>query len=480
MSPQPDLATIRQLLTDHSQDHLLRFYDDLPADEQTVLLEQLAGLDLDLLDELIESHVKSRPETPLPSGLTPPEVIPAGGGDQAELARRAGAELLDAGKVAAFTVAGGQGTRLGYDGPKGCYPATPVVQKPLFRLFAEQIRAAANRHGRTIPWYIMTSPVNDTATQAHFRQNDFWGFDPADVIFLRQGTMPAIGPDGKILLARPGSLALSPDGHGGSLTALRVSGALDDMARRGIEQISYFQVDNPLVAAIDPLFIGLHALAGAEMSAKALPKRDPLEKLGNFVLIDGAVHVIEYSDMPEDLARQTTSDGRLQFSAGSIAIHLFRRDFIERLTAGGRCQLPWHRADKKVPHVDLETGQPVEPSEPNAVKLEMFVFDAMPLAANPVLLETTRSEEFSPIKNATGEDSPATSLRDQIARAAGWLEEAHIAVPRDADGTVAAAIEISPLYADSATALAEKVDRSITISAGQKFYLGSRGQIGGA
>jgi UDP-N-acetylglucosamine/UDP-N-acetylgalactosamine diphosphorylase len=475
-----DAAEIRKTLEAHGQEHLLAFYDDLNEEQQDLLLNQLAAIDFDQIDELVEQFVKHKPEVDIPSDLQPPETVPFGGGDQAEQARRRGEQLIAEGKVAAFTVAGGQGTRLGYEGPKGAFEATPVVNKPLFRLFAEKIRAASNRHRTTIPWYIMTSPINDTATKAHFRQNDYWGFSPKDVIFFEQGTMPAINYDGKLMLARPYRPATSPDGHGGSLTAMRKSGALDDMADRGIEVISYFQVDNPLVNCIDATFIGLHAQAGAEMSAKALPKRDPLEKLGNFCVSDEKVHVIEYSDMPEDLAYATREDGRLKFSAGSIAIHIISREFVERLTEGGRCKLPWHRADKKVPYIDPDTGEQVQPDEPNAVKLEMFVFDAMPLAGETVIYETRREEEFSPIKNAEGADSPATSLHDQVRMWANWLERAGIDVPRDADGQVAAAIEISPLFADSAEELAAKVDKSINISPGQSFYLGSRGQIGGS
>ncbi len=346
-------------------------------------------------------------------------------------------------------------------------------------MFAEQILAASRRAKATVPWYIMTSPVNDVATKAFFRQNNYFGLSARDVIFFIQGTMPAIGTDGKILLASKSELALSPNGHGGSLLALNKSGALEDMARRGVEFISYFQVDNPLVRAVDPLFIGLHASAGAEMSAKSLPKRDPMEKLGNFCVVDGKTTIIEYSDLPEELARACNPDGRLKFSAGSIAIHILSRSFVARLTADGQCGLPFHRAVKKVPFMD-PTGEVVRPEAPNAVKLEMFVFDALPLASNTVILETQRSEEFSPVKNATGEDSLATSLHDQVRRAAVWLEKAGIAVPRDADGQVAAAIEISPLFADSEEELAAKVDRNLKIATGQSVYLGSRGQTGGA
>jgi UDP-N-acetylglucosamine/UDP-N-acetylgalactosamine diphosphorylase len=469
-----DLETIRQELTDHHQQHLLRFVDDLDDLAREGLLAQLAQLDLDDLDTSIETYVRNTPTCDLPDEIKPPTTYPARA--TAELATtygkatQLGEAFIAQGKVAAFVVAGGQGTRLGYEGPKGCYECTPITHKSLFATFAEQLLAAGERHGVSIPWYIMTSPINDVATRAFFRQHHYFGLNEADVMFFAQGTMPAVDFNGKLLLADKGNLAVNPNGHGGSLLALQTSGALADMAERGVEVISYFQVDNPLVRAIDPLFIGLHAMDCAEMSAKALPKRDPMEKLGNFCLIDGHVNVIEYSDMPEDLARACNEDGTLQFSAGSIAIHLLSRAFVERLTDGGRCQLPFHRAEKKVPHIDA-AGNAIKPDGPNAIKLEMFVFDAMPMAENCVILETVRSEEFSPIKNAEGLDSPATCMRDQVRRAADWLAEAGIDVPRDASGEIAAAIEISPLFADSANALAGKVDTDLVIEPSQSLYL---------
>jgi UDP-N-acetylglucosamine/UDP-N-acetylgalactosamine diphosphorylase len=257
--------------------------------------------------------------------------------------------------------------------------------------------------------------------------------------------MPAFSMDGKMLLAEKDSLALSPDGHGGSLRALDRSGALADMRRRGIEHLSYFQVDNPLVHCIDPLFLGLHDLTGSEMSSKTIPKAGPLEKVGNFCVGDGVLQVIEYSDLPESLAQQRNADGSLTFNAGSIAIHALRVSFVERLNQGGTLNLPWHRAEKKVPYVD-EAGAAVKPEKPNAVKLEQFVFDAIPLAKNAIVYETERAEEFSPVKNAEGNDSPATCRRDQIRRAARWLEGAGVKVARKGD-EVDATIEISPLFA---------------------------------
>jgi UDP-N-acetylglucosamine/UDP-N-acetylgalactosamine diphosphorylase len=442
--------TMRATLESYGQAHLLRFYDELAKAQREALLGELEAQDWEELAELVASHVLAKPEV-APSGtIEPAPYYPREPSARLEAkyreARALGERLIREGKVAAFTVAGGQGTRLGWDGPKGTFPATPILGKPLFRVFAEFLLKAEKKFGSPVPWYIMTSPLNDHKTRAFFKDHDFFGLDPAQVMLFAQGTLPSIGFDGKVLLAEKGKLALNPDGHGGSLRALRRSGALDDMMGRGVTEISYFQVDNPSVKCLDPLFIGLHALDGAEMSSKMLPKREPLEKVGNFCLIDGRVSVIEYSDMPEALAKARDEDGSLKFNAGSIAIHVLSVAFVRRLSEGGRLMLPLHRAEKKVPHVDLETGEAIRPEAPNAVKLEAFVFDALPLAERSIILETERVEEFAPIKNAEGEDSPGSSKQLQSLRAARWLSGAGVAVPYRG-GEVEAVIELSHLTA---------------------------------
>ena len=241
------------------------------------------------------------------------------------------------------------------------------------------------------------------------------------------------------------------------------------MRKRGVEHLSYFQVDNPLVHCIDPLFLGLHDLSGSEMSSKTISEVARAGESRQFRIADGVLQVIEYSDLPEELAKQTNPDGSLRFNAGSIAIHALRVSFVERLNSGGQLTLPWHRAEKKVPYVD-EAGKLVKPDKPNAVKLEQFVFDAIPLAKNPIVYETDRAEEFSPVKNAEGADSPATCRRDQIRRAARWLEGAGVQVQTRLSEPDCM-LEISPLYAINAEQLKTRKLPVQRVQAGESVYL---------
>ena len=255
------------------------------------------------------------------------------------------------------------------------------------------VRAARTKYGAVIPWYLMTSPANHARTEAYFAENGYFGLPADDICFFTQGMLPAFYPDGKLVLAEKHRLALAPDGHGGTLKALVQSGALADMEGRGIEVISYFQVDNPLVKPFDPLFLGLHALTGSDMSTKVCPKADDHERVGNVCLCDGKTRVIEYSDFADEYATARHPDGRRKFDAGNLAIHLLEVWFVDRIV-GNTFQLPFRRASKAVAYVD-ETGTVQTPSEPNAVKLETFIFDALGLAENPLVLEVDRAEEFS-------------------------------------------------------------------------------------
>ena len=456
---------------------VLRFWDELDEAGQRKLAGQLAAVNWAELPGLIRDYVIDKPRTVIPDDLAPASFFPLVPKDDAtrELYRRAaaaGEKALRDGRVCCLTVAGGQGTRLGFDGPKGTYPIGPVSGASLFSYFAGAIRRAGIKYGRKITWYIMTSLLNREATVEFFRDNAFFGLEPEQVFFFTQGTMPAIGYDGKLLLGAKDSLALSPDGHGGTLLALRKSGALERMEREGTEIISYFQVDNPLVKMCDPLFIGLHELENSDMSAIMLAKTGPHEKLGNFCVSGGRVNIIEYSDLPEELAEKRNPDGSLAFVAGSPAIHMISRRFVADLTAEGVLKLPWHRADKKIPTVDA-SGNPVKPESPNGVKLESFIFDALPLAKRTMILEGDRKEVFAPTKNATGVDSAESCRLMLIDRDARRLERAGVDVPRKADGSVDAMIEISPaavLDDDDARAYAEE-HRITRIERGARIVL---------
>jgi UDP-N-acetylglucosamine/UDP-N-acetylgalactosamine diphosphorylase len=431
------------------QGHVFAFLGGLGTEARARLLAQAAEVDLGEVARLSLLPGAAGAESQAGLGDLAPapfQPLPEEGGDPGawSRARAAGEEALGAGRVAAFTVAGGQGTRLGYPGPKGTFPVTPVRGKPLFQVFAEKIRAAGLRFGRPLHWFVMTSHQNHGATESFFAERRWFGLDRGRVHFFRQGRMPAVDDRGRILLEAPDSIALSPDGHGGSLRALERSGSLDLMAAAGIDTLSYFQVDNPLVRCIDPAFLGWHLLSGSEMSSKMVPKLYPEEKLGHFCVRGGKLVVIEYSDLPMALQRETDAQGRLRFLAGSIAIHVLDREFVRR-TAAGAARLPWHLARKKIPTVDA-SGKPVRPDGPNGVKFEMFVFDALPLARNPIVVETRRRDDFSPVKNAEGVDSPRTCREDQLRQFARWLAAAGEPLATDATGLPGFALEISPLF----------------------------------
>jgi len=474
-----DTATmLRDAFEAAGQGHVFRHIDRLSPSGREALLTQLAEVDLALVTRL------ARPTAEVKHGgaaIAPAPYFPLGG-DTTD-ARAAGEALLRAGKIAAFTVAGGQGTRLGWKGPKGTYPATCVTGRPLFRVFAEQIAAAERRYGCAIPWYIMTSPLNDDDTRSFFRDNNWFGRNPADTFLFPQGTMPSVTLDGKLMLETPGSLAVNPDGHGGAIRALHASGALEDMRARGIEQMSYFQVDNPLARIADPVFLGLHAGGGGnarssgEMSSKMVAKRDAAEKVGVFCDVGGKTGVVEYSDMPAELTNAVDAQGRLRFNAGSIAIHAISVAFLERLASGGGedgsaggFALPFHRAKKKVPYWCDTHGKTVEPSEPNATKFEAFIFDALALASKSLVMETARVEEFAPIKNASGDDSPASSHQIQSNRHGAWLEKFGVKIPRRPNGDVDASIE---LLAETALEADDLADAALPreIKAGEEVVL---------
>jgi UDP-N-acetylglucosamine/UDP-N-acetylgalactosamine diphosphorylase len=456
---------LRQLLKQTGQDHVLTVFDRLPQAERGPLAELLRAIDLRQLRRLYDQRDHSY-AVPPPEKIAPVPVIRMGE-DEAE-ARRLGVAALDAGEVAALIVAGGQGSRLGFEHPKGMFPVGPVTKKPLFQIHAEKVLALRRRHRKPIPFLVMTSDATHAETLAFFAEHRFFGLPREEVFFFQQGTMPALDlATGRLLFESPGKLFSGPNGHGGTLTALADSGLLDQLRGRGIKQIFYFQVDNPLVKVADPVFLGHHLKADAEVSSKIIPKLSPTDKLGNFVQVDGRCTIIEYSDLPEALAKATDEHGKLRLWAGSPAIHWFAVDFLARITQG-ETRLPFHVARKKVPY--FADGQVVKPEKENALKFEMFIFDALPMADRWTVVETSRREEFEPLKNATGPDSPDTVAQAQSDLAADWLRQAGVTVPLKEDGHAAVPLEVSPLFALDGEELASKVERGMKVNG--PTYLG--------
>jgi UDP-N-acetylglucosamine/UDP-N-acetylgalactosamine diphosphorylase len=467
MSPDSNLV---DRLERHGQGHLLTWYSSLSDSQRVRLTAEIASIDFDQLDGLLKSLVHGEAEAAVaPERVHPIEVIRLPQTESERVAwRRAtevGASALAAGEVGLILVAGGAGTRLGFDGPKGTFPIGPVSSASLFQIHAEKIVATGRRYGRPLPLYVMTSPENHAATVHFFEANGRFGLD--HVRFFPQGQMPAVDRlMGKVLLAARDQIALSPDGHGGTLAALAAEGpngtasCLDEMRSRGIRTLFYFQVDNPMVQIADPTYLGLHREAEAEMSFKVIERLTPEEKLGVVVKVDDIPQVIEYSDLPPELASRRGPQGSLELWAGNTAIHVLDREFIERIV--GQQRLPFHRAIKKVAYVD-ESGNLINPSEPNAVKFEQFIFDALPHARRWAIVETDRATEFEPLKNAVGPNSPATVHQRMSDLFGNWLEQAGATVPRRPDGSIPFGIEISPLFALDAQELKSRLEPGLIV-----------------
>lgn len=430
----------------YGQDHVFRFWDTLRDDQKERLIGQVKSIDFEHLEQLIQLALQPDDATKDDDQLETAEIVSLKEREQKDTkAEKVGEEALKKGEVAAFLVAGGQGSRLGFDGPKGIYPVTPVKKKSLFRVFAEKLLALQQQYGKRIPWYIMTSITNDRDTKEFFRKHTCFGLDPEQVAFFNQDMIPAIDTQGRLILDAPDHIFVNPNGHGGSLKALWDSGAIADMKANGIKYIFYFQVDNVLTRIADPAFIGYHILAGSEMSNKVVRKAYPEEKMGVICKINGRDGLVEYSDLSEEDMFATDEDGQLKFWAGSVATHVLNVDFVERENEKG-FKLPYHIARKPIPYIDTD-GNPVNPDEKNGIKFETFVFDALLDTRKSISVEIERRQEFSPLKNKEGVDSAETVHRDLLNYYANWFRKAGFDVPVKDGDTPAWAMEVSPLFA---------------------------------
>jgi UDP-N-acetylglucosamine/UDP-N-acetylgalactosamine diphosphorylase len=446
-------AELIRCWTGEGQAQLFESWRERPEALRRRLLEDLRALEPGLVRSLV-SELRAGPQAS-PLEAEPLEPVPPSGWRGRDDARALGEQLIRGAATGFLTAAGGQGTRLGWQGPKGFFPISPIRGASLFQILAEKLLAARRRYGVPMPWYIMTSPLNHGQTSDFFREHDFFGLPREEVVFFVQAMLPTLTPSGKLLLAADGGLAKHPGGHGGALDALRAGGLLEEMGRRGIEELFYFQVDNPLIRVPDAEFAGFQRLAGSEMSTKVVSKTGPEEKLGVPGLSAGRPWIIEYSELDRRTRHARRPDGRLRFAHGSIAAHLLSFRFLSNASL----RLPLHQAHKKVQVLVPGPGGGVL-EEREAVKLEKFIFDAIPLAANPQFLETEREEEFAPLKNASGPDSIET-CRDGLARQqARWLRSCGVEVP-EREGRPTVRIEVSPLYADSPEELKNRLGGTV-------------------
>ena len=422
-----------KMLKSCGQEHVLAYWKKLSKKERTALLEQIAAIEPKNVKYCQGALKAGGAVADSSKGKAPKVAVLKGAAFKRAVA--AGEKELKAGRVAALLVAGGQGSRLGYDGPKGCYSIGPITGAPLFYFHARKILARSIRYGAAIPFYVMTSEANNEATVRCFEENDFFGLNPKDVFFFTQGMWPGMTKEGKIILDAPGHVFMSPDGHGGLLAALKKSGALADMKRRGVKSVFFFQVDNPLVEIADPAFIGYHVTEKSEYSLKLCAKRDPYEKVGMPMQFGRQFRMVEYTEMSDEQCNRR-KNGKLYFLYGSPAIHVFDRAFLDREASKA---MPLHLAFKKIPTV--VDGKVVKPTEPNGYKFEKFIFDILPNAKRAAFLAFEQKDEFSPVKNAEGNDSPATCQADMQAKWARWFAEAGVRIPTTMP------LEIDPVYA---------------------------------
>ncbi|MBD3208800.1 UDPGP type 1 family protein [Candidatus Woesearchaeota archaeon] len=420
----------------YDQEHILKFWDELTNEQRANLLRQAESIDYAFIEEQFAKQARQRPDI---DGIEPPVIVEKR--KVSDHAKKKGLAALRKGKVAVFIVAGGQGSRLGFAGPKGCYPMTPLKRKPIFQILAEKVLAANKAYGTDLETYIMTSDTNHDTTVSFFEDNDYFGLDKDKVMFFKQHMYPIVDEQGKILLKNKHEIAMAPSGTGGIYRALHRGGILDRMRERNIDMLHYFHVDNPLVDVADPVLIGQHVFEEAEMSNKVVEKAYPEEPVGVLVQDGDKLRAVEYVFMLEELLYAKDEDGQLKYRAANIGNHVIARDFVERVAK--HANFPLILAHKKVPYINL-LGERITPLKPNAYKFESFVFDALPMAENPVVLSVPREEEFAPIKNAEGKDSPDSAHNLMNAQAKRWLQAA--GVDKEVIDRLEA-VEISPLFA---------------------------------
>ncbi len=397
----------KSILKKYGQEHLLNHYETLDDRQKEHLLEQIEAIDFELINSLY--HKTKKVEKRENDEITPMEYM-----DKSKLYddykhyENIGKKAIKEGKLAAVTMAGGQGTRLGHNGPKGTYDIGLESHKSLFELLCDSLKEEGKKYDVTIPWFIMTSRENNKATLEFFEKNKYFGYQKdKNIFFFIQGELPMIDTEGKILIGEDGLVKQAADGHGGIYESLVKSGMTQKMKQMGIEWVFIGGVDNCLVKMVDPVLMGIAIDKAVTVACKSAVKANPKEKVGVFCKRNGKPNVIEYSEITEDMAEARDEEGELLYGESHLLCNLFSIEAVERMGAN---PLPYHVAYKKAKYLDKD-GKLVVPDSPNAYKFEAFLFDAFGEVDDMAILRVKREEEFAPVKNAdsAGVDCPKTA-----------------------------------------------------------------------
>lgn len=401
----------KKVLQKYGQEHILNSYERLNEEKKEKLLNQIASIDFEQMLNLYENtkkeiEFKDSKIEPIPAVNAETLSI-----EEKEKYRKIGEEIIKSGKLAAVTMAGGQGTRLGHNGPKGTYDLGLPSHKSLFEILCDGLKETMQKYGVAVPWYIMTSRENNDETVAFFKKNNYFGY-PKEAIgmFFKQGELPMIDENGKLIIDEQGLIKEAADGHGGVFESLYKSGALEHMKKRGIEWIFVGGVDNVLVRMTDPMFVGFAACNNYIVASKTIIKAYPEEKVGVFCKKDGKPYVIEYTEISDEMAHEKNPNGDLTYGEAHMLLNLFNIKILDQIA---NSKLPYHSAHKKCNFMN-ENGEVVVAEKPNAYKFEAFIFDAFSLMPEIGLYRGKREEDFSPVKNAEGVDSPETARRDYM------------------------------------------------------------------
>ena len=398
---------IKEKLIKYNQEQLLVNYENMNNEDKEKLLKEIDNIDFNLMKNLYKNAQKEldfKDEKIESIDCTEKDRLSK---EEKEKYDEIGTEKIKAGKLAVVTMAGGQGTRLGHSGPKGTYTLNVGKEMSLFEILCKTLKEAKEKYGVYVHWYIMTSNQNNKETVEFFEKNNYFNYPKEKVTFFIQGELPMVGLDGKLLVDENGFVKLASDGHGGVFESMDKSGVLDQMKNEGIEWVFVGGVDNVLVKMVDNTLIGLAESKNCLAAGKSLIKANAKEKVGVFCKRDGKPSVIEYSEISDELAELEDENGELVYSESHILCNMFN---IKRLEMSSKNKLPYHVAKKKANYMN-EKGELITAKEPNAYKFESFIFDAFTSLDSMVIMRVKREEEFAPVKNAEGVDSPETATK---------------------------------------------------------------------